>query len=245
MNIFDELSKLLPIYIIKNENDDLSCLLLSRINNINIIDSKHIIDDILIVSNKIELNDLPDASLIVFNNNYNLNPEINKKILNKFKIAICTNYNDMIIEDDNIINVGCPYQLNKDQKNRKGFLVVDHIKKKYKFIDNNFNSKFIELSIKNINDISKIEQHKNDFLYLFINEKVIEKKENLNKLNIVLNKYNIKNIMYIKEDDINLNNNKELKLNDFNIKKLLDDYLNDNNLLLKKELEYIYKLNEK
>lgn len=240
MKIFEDISKILPIYIIKSKNDDLATLLLNRINNINIIDEKTKIKNITIFPYNIQL-DEEENDIIVFNHNYYNNPDIYKNILKKSYINICTYNNDYPIKDDNIINIGSPYELNKNDKNKKGFLVIDTDKKKHKFIENNHSPKFIDINIDKTEDIDNLKINKKDYIYLYVKESIINKKENLNKLNLLINKYNFKNITYlndIKKDDIKLDSVS------FNIKDLINEYIQKKNLNLEKELNNVYKISK-
>jgi len=238
MDIFEEISKILPIYIIKSPNDELSSLLLKRINNVNIIDDKVTIENILIMSYKVDINDISDESIVVFNSDYMINPELYKKVLNKSNVCICTHYEDKEIEDDNIINIGSPYQLNKSHENKKGFLVVDTLKKKFKLIENNFSSRFVNYTINSIEDLETLKINKKDFVNVKINENIIEKKENLNKLNMAINKYNF-NVTYI-NDTIKEPSNIIIDSHTFDIREIIENFLNDKNL--NEELENVYKI---
>jgi hypothetical protein len=238
MEIFEKISKILPIYIIKSLNDDLASLILKRINNVKIIENKEIINNVTLISYNNEFDDISN-DIVIFNHNYLNNPDTYKEILKNNKINICTNNDDYLLLDDNIINIGSPYKLNKDQKNEKGFLVIDSDKKKHKFINNDYSPNFININIENEEDLNNFQIDKKDFIYLNVNELLIEKKENLNKLNILINKYDFKNVIYY-------NNNKKEKINinneSFDIKSIINKYLKDNNLDLYKELDIIYKI---
>lgn len=245
MDVFEELSNIIPIYIIKSENDELSSLILNRINNINIIDDIKTINNITLSTYKKDINDIEKNDIIVFNHDYINNIEFYKNILKKFKIVICTHYDDMNIKDDNIINIGSPYQLNKEHKNKKGFLVIDTDKKKVKFIKNDYSPIYLKIKINDINDLINFNNDslKKNFIDLEINENVIEKKENLNKLNLLINKYNFNNIIYIKnQDDKPIKN---VDTNNFDIKNIISKYLKDNNLQhIKNELDNIYRIHK-
>jgi len=245
MDIFEEISKILPIYIIKSINDEISSLLLKRINNVHIIDTKKTIGNSLLVSYKEDINDIDNKSIVIFNNDYMVNPELYKNILNESDICVCTHYEDKVIQDDNIINVGSPYQLNKTHKNEKGFLIIDTLKKKFKFVNNTYSSKFVNHTINDIEDLENLKIKKKDFIDIKINETILNKKENINKLNMAINKYNFNNIIYI-------NNTKEKPTNiiidshSFNIREIIENYIEKENNDLSKELNTIYKIyNEK
>lgn len=243
MNIFEEISKILPIYIIKSPNDELASLLLKRIKNVNIVDDKKEIDNILLLSYKEDINNVDDNQIIIYNNDYMENPDLYKKVLKNFDISICTHYEDKEIEDDNIINIGSPYQLNKTHTNKKGFLVIDSVKKKFKLITNNYSPKFIKLNLEKIEDLENLRISSKDFIDVKVNESILTKKENLNKLNLAINKYNFSNISYIKNKE---NNDPQIKIDShsFNIKEIIHNYINENNIDLSEELETVYKIHK-
>jgi len=240
MDIFEDISKILPIYIIKSNNDELSTLLLKRISNVNIIDTKETIKNTLIMSYKENINNTNGEDIIIFNNDYMENPELYKKILSNSKVCICTNYDDKEIQDGNIINVGSPYQLNKTE-NKKGFLVIDTLKKKFKIVENNYSPEFVNFHINEIEDLEKIKFKKKDFIDIRVNENILNKK-NLNLLNMAINKYNFNNITYIK--DKKETPNIEIDSHSFNIKEIINNFLEKEKTNLSEELETVYKIYE-
>ena len=240
MDIFEDISKILPIYIIKSNNDELSTLLLKRISNVNIIDTKETIKNTLIMSYKENINNTNGEDIIIFNNDYMENPELYKKILSNSKVCICTNYDDKEIQDGNIINVGSPYQLNKTE-NKKGFLVIDTLKKKFKIVENNYSPEFVNFHINEIEDLEKIKFKKKDFIDIRVNENILNKK-NLNLLNMAINKYNFNNITYIKDKEETPNI--EIDSHKLNIKEIINNFLEKEKTNLSEELETVYKIYE-
>ena len=241
MDIFEDISKILPIYIIKSSNDELATLLLKRISNVNIIDTKETIKNTLMMSYKEDINDTNSEEIIVFNNDYMENPELYKNILNNSKVCICTHYGDKEIQDDNIINVGSPYQLNKSD-NKKGFLVIDTLKKKFKLIENKFSPEFVNFQINEIEDLESIKFKKKDFIDIKVNESILGKKENLNKLNMAINKYNFNNVTYIKDEEETPNI--IIDSHTFDIKEIINKFLEKEKTNLSEELETVYKIYE-
>lgn len=239
MDIFEEISKILPIYIIKSPNDELATLLLKRISNVNIVDTKKTIKNTLMMSHKEDINNTNSEDVIIFNNDYMVNPELYKNILSNSVISICTHYDDKEIQDDNIINVGSPYQLNKT-KNKKGFLVIDTLKKKFKLVENNFSPQFVNFEINKIEDLENIKFKKKDFIDIKVNESLLSKKENLNKLNMSINKYNFNNITYIKDEE--KTPNVIIDSHSFDIKEIINEFLNKEKTNLTEELETVYKI---
>jgi hypothetical protein len=196
LDIFDKISKILPIYIINSLNDEYSTTILKRLNNIFIIDNLKIINNVILASNKLDLLDIKNIKpIIIFNSNY-LTNDAYKLFLNNFNVSICTyfNNNDII---DNIINIGSPYQLYNnyidinEYKNKNGILVIDTIKKKFKLIKNNYSPKFLSYKILNINELDNINVNKKDKIEIIIKENILNSKENINKFNLFINNNNI------------------------------------------------------
>jgi len=239
MDIFEEISKILPIYIIKSPNDELATLLLKRISNVNIIDTKETIENTLMMSYKEDINDTDSGDVIIFNNDYMINPELYKNILNNSTVCVCTHYDDKEIQDDNIINVGSPYQLNKTT-NKKGFLVVDTLKKKFKLIENTFSPQFVNFEINKIEDLENIKFNKKDFIDIKVNESLLNKKENLNLLNMSINKYNFNNITYVKDKE--KSTDVIIDSHSFDIKEIINEFLSKEKTDLTEELKTVYKI---
>lgn len=240
MNIFEKLSNILPIYIIKSKNDDISTLLLSRIKNVKIVNNIEIIDNVTLLSNDNDIDKLLNNDIIIFNIDYIKNIDFYKNTFKNFNICVCTSYDDKDMKDDFIFNIGSPYQLNKFHKNKKGFLIIESFKKKIKFIENSYSPKFLDLQIENINDLEDLKISKKDYINLNIDEKLIQNKENLNKLNIAINKYNFKNVTYLKSLDP-IENINDID-NVFDIKNLIDNYIKNKNFDLSDELNNVYEI---
>jgi len=246
IDIFEKISNILPLKILKSKNDEISTLLLNRINNVEIIDNIHTIDNLTLVPYNIDINSVESNDIIIFNSEYNNNIDTYKNILkSKFNISICTN--DNIIKDGNIINIGSPYQLNDKSTERKGFLMISPPKKKVKFILNKYSPIYDHVSINDITDINNIKINTNNYTTVSINENLLNEKEHVNKLNIFINNNNLKKIIYLKNNNNKTVNDIEYHINsnDFNIKTIIDEYLTSNNLNIKPEINNIYEIYEK
>jgi hypothetical protein len=235
MNIFEKISNFLKVYIIVNKSDNLPSLILNRIKNVNIINNFKQIDNISLISYKSNLLNI-STPIVIYNGDYLLNPEITKK----FKLFISTFYSDRKSLNNNIINIGSPYQLNKSHKEKKG--IVELYKNNIKYIYNNYSPKFITKTINNIIELDNLKIN-NDFIKLNIKEDILKKKEDLNKLKIFINNNNIKNIEYIKDDKIQ----DEIKFNYniFNIKNIINSYIKKNDLDIDEELKNIFTVYQK
>jgi len=238
LDIFDKISDIMPIYILKSVNDEISGDILKRIKNVIIIDDYIKIDKLSIVSYNYDISKVEDNSIIIFNDNY-LNNDIYKNISNDIKI--CTYFDDYKIYDDGILNIGSPYQLNKNTKYEKGLLVVDTVKKKYKLLNNNFSPNFVSYNIDNINDLNNVNIKDNDFLEIKINENLLNNKKNINKFNLFVNKYKRIKINYIIDNGIN---NKDIiyNIDNFNIRNIINNHINDMNLI--EEINNVYKIHD-
>jgi len=247
LDIFDKISKILPIYVINSLNDKYSTTILNRLKNIFIIDNSKIINNnVILISNKLNLLDIKNIKpIIIFNSNFLIN-ESYKLFLKNFDISICTyfNNNDII---DNIINIGSPYQLNNnyinvnDFKNKNGLLIIDTIKKKFKLVKNKYSPNFISYDIFDISDLNKININKKDKIEIIIKENILNNKENINKFNLFINNNNIKVKYLIKKNSNNSNDNNKIKniTYDFNIRNIIKNTINDT---LLNELNTIYKI---
>jgi len=243
MDIFEKISKILPVYILKTKNDIMSSILLSRINNVEIIDNIKEFDNISVVSYNKNITELNNNDIIIFNSDYYSNSITNKKILkNKFDISICTTYSDRLIKDDNIINIGSPYQLTENDKEKKGFLVLSTSKKKIKFITNKYSPKYIKYIINNIEDLNNNNLSNNDYIILKINEKLLNDKKTMNLINIFINRIRPINITYFKDNDIKIENPIEMSNNLYNIEEMINNYINEHNLDLKSEIDNIINI---
>ncbi len=245
ISLFEKISEILPIYIIRSRNDELSNSILMRLNNVNIIDNKYKLENIIflpLINNlENEIKDI-DGDILLFNYDYLKNPETYKSILkNKFEVSICGLYDDIDIIDDNIINIGSPYYLNKSNKYKKGFLVLDNNKKKFKLVPNKYSPIFVSITIKSIEDIVHIENNKNNFIDLKICKDLLLNKEYDNKIKIMLNNYTFNNITYIDNDNIDNKPTKELT-NTIDIRELIKNYLLNNELDLYDQLNTVYKI---
>lgn len=139
-------------------------------------------------------------------------------------------------ELNNIIHLGAPYQFeNTDQI--KGFYVVDSISSNYKFIENKLSPRFKTIIINNIDEIDNLNEdfiNKNN-VNVIINRTLVDDKKI--KLDVLLSKYNFKNITYINEksDTFEINNNS------LDIEELIKDNIKENSVLLN-EFESIMKI---
>jgi len=244
IDIFEKMSKILPVYLLKSKNDDISTMLLSRVNNVNIIDNTKIFGNISIVPYNININDIESNDIIIFNSDYYNNPITNKEILkNKFDISICTTYNDRTIKDDNVINIGSPYQLGENDKEKKGFLLISPIKKKVKFVTNNHSPQYIKIEINSIDEINRIEINEKDYIILNINESLLNNKKNLNIINILINKVKPKKVLYFRDKKIESDKQPIEISNDlYNIDEMISEYMVKHDLDFKKEINNIINI---
>jgi hypothetical protein len=213
--IFEKISQILPVKLmvgkldksiesIDNKINTLS--IFKNFNNIEIIDSKTNINNITIIpySKNHTLNHLNDLQeIVLFNSDYkNHNVDIVKEILKKY-FSYCGCYNNYEI-DDTIVNVGSPYQLDRDWTTNKGFLVIDTESKKHKFIENNSSPKFEKIEIKSIEDLKDLETKKEyiskNYIDVSVDQSLLNEKKL--KLDIYLSKFDFNKIEYKGEDKI-------------------------------------------
>lgn len=238
LDIFENISSIMPIYIIKSFNDSLSLNIIKRIGNIEIIENHKSIKNITMSSIYEDFKYISNE-IFLFNHDY-LMADIEFK-----NLSIC-GYHKYTKYDKDIINIGSPYQLNKsDVNNKKGFIIVDSESKKNKFIENTFSPKFVDIKINEISDIGLLNDHKNDFLDIHINRNILSIKENKNKIDIEISKYNIKNITYYDDKTINDNTDYVIDENFTNIRKLINDKIKYDLSDLENELDIVFNVYDK
>lgn len=197
--LFYEISNIIDVKFLVSSKDSMlknnnnSYIIFNNIKNIEVILDEKIIENVRLVSNKeFEYND----NYTTFYNS--------KNTKNKGYNGYYTNFTNK--------KIGSPYQFTDDDIDKKrGFMIYDNISNKFKFIENNFNKKFINIKIDKEEDIEKIKDKLNNKIILEINRKIL--KEHENRLNVFISKQDIIRTVYyddsdyFKEDD----NEKELE----------------------------------
>ena len=239
MDIFEGISNIMPVFIAKNKSDDISSLILSRVKNVKIINNKKKINNDISV-HTYRSNTIADSkNIVIFNGDYMTNPDMYNEYFKNNKLVICTNYENLPYRTKNILNVPPPYQLHSGSNDKNGIIIIDN--DNIKLIKNDYSPKFRHVKINTIDDINSFDYPINDFIDVSVNEKIIEKKENLNKLNLLINKYNFRNVTYFKDKSIK-DNPSNITISNFDIKKIIDDYIKDNKIEVEKELKTIYNI---
>jgi hypothetical protein len=254
-DLFENISNILPVYIIEGENDNLSLNILKNFNNIEIIKEPTEIDVLLgqkfalLPSNtKLEDFDKFESDYCFFNFDY-LNSPNKDIIINKLKFfQKCYNgYYDKNGVTNNIKNLGAPYNIESD--NKKGFIVLETHTNKDKFIINKISPEFKKLSIDNFEDLNiPHDTFKNNYVSLNINKKILI--DNKLTVEILISKHNIINITY-SDDEIMKDKEDilELKSDSLSLKEMVIDYINqspsDYKEIILKEFKNIVELNRK
>ena len=233
-NLFVKISQIIPIIILDgyNEKTGISNILQNTNqieNNTSKINNVH-----LISSDKKTLNQITDQPIIL------LNSRIDTDILKKFPntLFFCGFYDDMK-EDDNIIHVGAPYQLDNTSPN-KGFYVLDTKTKKYKFIRNTYSPNYNTITITNISQIEEIDYEyvNNNKVSIVIDKSLVDEKKI--QVDILLSKYNFKSISYINENN---EENENIDATITNMEELIKEKIkNSDNHNLMSEFENILKI---
>jgi len=101
--------------------------------------------------------------------------------------------------------VGCPYQLNENDKGKKrGFMVYDIEKNKILFKENTFSKKYMTYKIDNVEDLDKLESSmfKLNNIHIDINRNLYENYEN--KINVILSQYEVNKVTHydVESDEI-------------------------------------------
>ena len=179
-DLFEKISKILPVYIIEGENDTLSLNILKNIDNIEIIKEPKRIEILLDESfvalprnTQIEDLDKFESDYCFFNFDY-MNSHKRDIIVNKLKMyKKC--YNGFYEKNSvtaNIKNLASPYNIDSDDK--KGFIVLDVYENKDKFIQNKLSPNFKKINIETESDLSiPTEIFINNYISLNINKKLL------------------------------------------------------------------------
>ena len=254
-DLFEKISKILPVYIIEGENDNLSLNILKNIDNIEIIKEPKRIEILLDESfvalprtTQIEDLDKFESDYCFFNFDYVNSPK-RDIIVNKLKMyKKCYNgFYDKNGVTANIKNLGAPYNTEGDDK--KGFIILDVYENKDKFVQNKLSPNFKKINIETESDLNiPVETFINNYISLNINKKLLV--DNKLKIEMLISEHDIANVSYIdneilkdKEDILELNES-SLSLNEMVI-----DYINqspsENKTRILQEFKNIVELNKK
>lgn len=235
LDLFDELSNIIQIFVLKGPNDDLSIDLIGRNNKIKIIkEIKKTKNIMFIPSDEFLMPDF-DTEYLFFNSP--------AKSMNGLKKTFNGYYDNEKGNDINI-NITSPYQLNKD------FITVEHgfyafslKQNEVRFLSNNYSPKFKEIYIDDISQLQEIDNNKKDFIDLIINSKIVEKTENKNKVDIFIAKNDFHNV-YFTEDS--KKENKEIVISNNNdIRNILIENADENMVDDLKEIFQIHDSNKR
>lgn len=255
--LFENISEILPIYIIQGNNDNLSLNILKKFKNIEIIKEPKYIE----LSNKQKVTFLPhttkledidnfnDSEYCFFNIDY-LNSSKKDLFVNKLNnFKKCYNgYYDKNSVTSNIKNLGSPYNTKSDIK--KGFIILNTEDNKDKFIQNKISPNFKKIIINNENDLNNITKDifDNNYISLNINKKLLI--NNKIKIEMMISEYDIKNISY-SDDEIIKDKEDILYLSEssLSLNEMIVDYINkseiDNKDKVLKEFKNLIELNKK
>ncbi len=254
-DLFEKISKILPVYIIEGENDTLSLNILKNIDNIEIIKEPKRIEILLDESfvalprnTQIEDLDKFESDYCFFNFDY-MNSHKRDIIVNKLKMyKKCYNgFYEKNSVTSNIKNLASPYNIDSDDK--KGFIVLDIYENKDKFVQNKLSPNFKKINIESESDLNiPTETFINNYISLNINKKLLI--DNKLKIEMLISEHDIVNVSYTdneilkdKEDILELNET-SLSLNEMVI-----DYINqspsENKKRILQEFKNIVELNKK
>jgi hypothetical protein len=224
--LFNALNDIIPVIILDGYNEKTG---ITNILNIKSINSMYEMDNVKFISNKNPLEYITTNDDIVFINN-----RIDTNLLKKYSntLFFC-GYHDNNNEEDNIINVGSPYQF--DNVNNCGYYVLDIDSKKYKHISNNYSAKYNTITITDISQIDDIDEDfvNNNKVNIIIDKTLIDEKTL--KIDVLLSKYNFKSITY-KNDIVKTEfiDNSSINMEDLIREKIKDndDLINEFNNIL-------------
>jgi hypothetical protein len=215
--LFKEISQYSNIEILVSEKDKISknhnnsYIFLKSIQNVDIIED----------NKETQYYNLLSSNSFIQNNKINLYTE---------KENIHNGYNGYYTHFSKN-RIGSPYQIDeKDKGKKKGFFMIDFIKKEKKFIENDYNKKFIKKIIKTEEDLNSLNKKLfENNVHIEINKELY--KNNENKINVILSQYDIKKISYSedkKEEDIEEDISLDIETN---IRKEIEQ-MQDSELLL-------------
>jgi len=188
--LFKTLSEILPVIILDgyNEKNNISTLF-----NVERINDVHTMDNLKLISNKNPLEYINNDDIVFINN------RIDSDILKKYKdtLFFC-GFHDDRKEDENIIHVGSPYQLDENIL-ECGFYVLNTTLKKYKYIKNNYSPIYNTITITDVSQIEDIDQKfvENNNVRIIIDRSLVSDKKI--KIDVLLSKYNFKSVTYLNE----------------------------------------------
>lgn len=254
-DLFENISKILPVYIIQGENDNLSLNILKNFKNINIITKPTEIDVLLEqkflmlpYNTKIEEIDTFDSDYCFFNIDY-LNSNKKDIIINKLKnFKKCYNgFYDKNSVTANIKNLAAPYNIDSDSK--KGFIVLETHSNTDKFILNKLSPNFKKIILEKESDLNiSSDIFKNNYVSLNINKRLLI--DNKLKIEMLISEHDLVNITY-SDDEILKDREDVLELNQssLSLNEMVIDYINqspsENKTRILQEFTNIVALNKK
>lgn len=254
-DLFENISNILPVYILEGENDKYISNILKNIKNVKIIKEPTELDillnqkfALLPINTKIEDIDKYDSDYCFFNFDY-LNSPKKDIFVNKLKFfKKCYNgYYDRNSITANIKNLAAPYNIEADDK--KGFIVLETHTNKDKFILNKLSPGFKKIIINKDSDFNiPFETFKNNYISLNINKKLLV--DNKLKIEMLISEHDIVNITY-SDDEIIKDKEDILELGEtsLSLKEMVIDYINqspsENKNEILKEFNKIVELNKK
>ena len=186
--LFVKLNNILPVIILDGYNEKSG---ISKLLDVKVVDNVSDIDGVKFISNKNPLEYINNDS-IVFTNN-----RIDTQLLKRYDTLFFCGYHNEHKEDENIINVGCPYSLEKGMDG--GFYVLDVETRKYKYVKNTYSPSYQVITITDISQIDEIDSefvNKNNVSVVVDRSLVDDKKI---KIDVLLSKYNFKSVSYTNE----------------------------------------------
>jgi hypothetical protein len=235
-DLFVKISSILPVVIVDvyNEKTNISKIL-QNTNQIGepLIERINYITKEFIPYGHKTIDNIPDNGYLF------VNSRIDKDVLKKYpNVIFFCGYHDDRLEEDNVIYVGAPYQLEKTSDD-KGFYVLDTKSKKYKFVKNNYSPKYNTITI---TDISQIDDLDPDFIdknkvSIIVDKTLIDEKKV--KIDVLLSKYNFKSVRYSNDDQ----KEETVDSSSMNMEELIREKIeNSDNPELMSEFENIMKI---
>lgn len=247
---FQEISDILPVYILTGENDNALDVIFKNFKNIEIINEPKEVEILLDqkfamlpINTKVEDIDKFDSDYCFFNFDVNT-PEKNLIFEKLAQFQKCYGgFYDKNYVYKNTKFLGAPYNLEKSDL--KGFIVLQTYGNVDKFVPNKTSPSFKKLTINNFEDLNFDKNiFINNYVSLTLNKKLFN--DNKLKIEMLLSENDFLNVNYI-DDELN-RDTIELDGESVSLTEMIEEYIKksemDNKEKILEEFKKIAKLNE-
>ena len=249
---FDSIGKILPVYILKGDNDTHLSNILNNIKGVEVITEPKEVEILLVqtfamLPNNTKLEDIDNFDSDYCFCNFDINTtkkDLILKKLSKFKKCYCGFYDKNGVMK-NVKFLGSPYNLEKDSK--KGFVVLETHENKDKFVINTTSPSFKTIVVNNDEDLNIDKTiFDNNYVKLTLNKKLFA--DNKLKIEMMLSENDFTNVSYTDDEIKKARDLIQLDGESVSLKDMITEYIEksdvDNKEKLLIEFQKITKLNE-